>query len=204
MSLTMLLTGFGPFPGAPDNPSGPLVMRLAQSRRPALAAVRRIPHVFETTYRAVDAEWPALLRSLRPDIVLMFGLASEATHLRVEMRAQTALSAATPDASGQTPRRAAIKRGARPTLPMPAPALRLAAAARLAGLPTVPSRDAGRYLCNYLCWQAVLATQQSQGPRVAAFVQVPPIDGSVGRRFTPDDLLLAGERIAMAILEAAR
>ena len=34
-------------------------------------------HMFETSYRAVDAEWPALLRTLRPDAVVMFGLAKE-------------------------------------------------------------------------------------------------------------------------------
>ena len=34
--LRILLTGFGPFPGAPYNPTQPLVARLAQLRRPAL------------------------------------------------------------------------------------------------------------------------------------------------------------------------
>ncbi len=33
--LRILLTGFGPFPGAPFNPTTPLVKRLAALRRPA-------------------------------------------------------------------------------------------------------------------------------------------------------------------------
>ena len=37
-SLTVLLTGFGPFPGAPFNPTQALVGRLGARRRPALAA----------------------------------------------------------------------------------------------------------------------------------------------------------------------
>ncbi|MES1149796.1 MAG: pyroglutamyl-peptidase I, partial [Bradyrhizobium guangdongense] len=33
--LRILLTGFGPFPGAPYNPTQPLVARLSRLRRPA-------------------------------------------------------------------------------------------------------------------------------------------------------------------------
>ena len=32
MAATILLTGFGPFPGAPFNPTGPLVTELARAR----------------------------------------------------------------------------------------------------------------------------------------------------------------------------
>ena len=42
MTFTILLTGFGPFPGAPFNPTGPLVEHLARRRHPALAGVRRV------------------------------------------------------------------------------------------------------------------------------------------------------------------
>jgi pyroglutamyl-peptidase len=48
MPLTVLITGFGPFPGAPFNPTMTLPARLAARRRPALADVRRIAHVFRT------------------------------------------------------------------------------------------------------------------------------------------------------------
>ena len=37
--LHILLTGFEPFPGAPYNPTQPLVARLLRLRRPALADV---------------------------------------------------------------------------------------------------------------------------------------------------------------------
>ena len=58
MPLTILLTGFGPFPGAPFNPASSLPVRLATRRRPALHDVRRVAHVFRTSYAAVDAELP--------------------------------------------------------------------------------------------------------------------------------------------------
>ena len=65
MPFTILLTGFGPFPGAPFNPTGPLVRALARRRHPALAGVRRVAHVFDTRYDAVDRELPELSRGKR-------------------------------------------------------------------------------------------------------------------------------------------
>ena len=92
MPLTVLVTGFGPFPGAPVNPTGALVRGLVKLRRPALADVRLVPHVFETSYRAVDRDLPHLIRKVQPDAVLMFGLSGKASCLRVETRARNAVS----------------------------------------------------------------------------------------------------------------
>src|SRR5262245_45078635 len=61
LSPTILVTGFGPFPGAPFNPTMPLVGRLARLRRPALADIKIVPHIFPTSYAAVDRELPRLI-----------------------------------------------------------------------------------------------------------------------------------------------
>jgi pyroglutamyl-peptidase len=73
---TVLITGFGPFPGAPFNPSGGLALALAKKPRAEFAGLRRVTHVFETSYAAVDRDLPKLLARHEPDIVLMFGLAA--------------------------------------------------------------------------------------------------------------------------------
>jgi pyroglutamyl-peptidase len=44
--LRILVTGFGPFPGAPYNPTQPLVARLTRLRRPAFADVELSSHIF--------------------------------------------------------------------------------------------------------------------------------------------------------------
>ena len=62
--MNILLTGFGPFPGAPYNPTGRLVEKLARSRQ--LAGVQRAAHVFRTSYEAVDRELPLLLMRDKP------------------------------------------------------------------------------------------------------------------------------------------
>ena len=203
---TVLITGFGPFPGAPFNPTTPLVKRLARLRRPALADVEIVPHVFATSYAAVDRELPRLIARHRPDTLLMFGLAPRARWLRIETRARNTL-ALLPDVGGATPRSRAIATGEPASLTMPAPARRLLGAARTARLPVALSRDAGRYLCNYLCWQAALAARK--GPRIAAFVHVPNIARTrrrrgKKRRFTLDDLTRAGGRLLVEIAMAAR
>ena len=56
--LRILVTGFGPFPGAPYNPTQPLVARLTRLRRPALSDVELSSHIFPVTYKAVDRELP--------------------------------------------------------------------------------------------------------------------------------------------------
>ena len=59
--MRVLLAGFGPFPGAPFNPSAALAKALARRRRPAFAgSMQRITHVFATSYAAVDRDLPKL------------------------------------------------------------------------------------------------------------------------------------------------
>jgi pyroglutamyl-peptidase len=208
--ITILVTGFGPFPGAPFNPTVPLVARLAKLRGPALAGVTIVPHVFPTSYAAVDRELPALLRKHKPDAVLMFGLATRTPHIRIETRARNAF-ALIPDAAGVSPQTRGIAAAGPRTLALPAPARRLLAAARATRVPAALSRDAGRYLCNYLCWRAVEAARHPKGPRLAAFVHVPPVGHMPVPRpqfqrqhLTFPDLVRAGGAILRATAAAVR
>jgi pyroglutamyl-peptidase len=209
--MIILLTGFGPFPGAPFNPTAPLVAALAQRRHPALGNVRRIAHVFDVSYAAVDRELPLLLERERPNVLLMFGLATRTRHIRIETRARNALSRAVPDAVGEVAAADAIASHAPAELPLRVPALRLVSAARATGMPAVLSRNAGSYLCNYLCWRAAEGCDPAAPPHVAAFVHVPVTRPGVPSRqyprrppFAHDDLVHAGEAIMLTALAAAR
>ena len=207
MAATILITGFGPFPGAPFNPTEPLVLELARRRHPAFANVRRVAHIFRVSYEAVDRELPELLEREKPDALVMFGLAGRARHVRVETRARNALSRMVPDARGHLPVTATIVAGAPAALPLRAPAQRLLRAAQAAGVPAALSRDAGHYLCNYLCWRAAEAARAG-APRLVAFVHVPGVRraqaGSRRPALTLDDLTTAGEAIVRAAHVAAR
>jgi pyroglutamyl-peptidase len=204
--MNILLTGFGPFPGAPVNPTELLVTKLARSRHLALRGVRRTSHVFRTSYDAVDRELAPLLARTKPDVLIMFGLAGRTRHIRIETRARNATSRVLPDATGHRPRTGTIAPGAAAALALRIPAQRLVKAARSAGVKAALSRDAGRYLCNYLCWRATEAAARPNGPKVAAFVHVPKVRGKGARRapLTFDQLLRAGEAIVLAAIAGAR
>jgi pyroglutamyl-peptidase len=208
MSVTIVITGFGAFPGAPFNPTEPLAQELARRRHPAFANVRRVSHVFRVSYEEVDRDLPALLERERPDALIMFGLAVRTRHVRIETRAHNSITRSAPDVGGHLPPSGTILAGGPAALALRAPAQRLLMAARSTGLPAALSRDAGHYLCNYLCWRAAEAARRG-GPRVTSFIHVPymhraQIHYPRRPRFSLDDLADAGEAILRAVISTAR
>jgi pyroglutamyl-peptidase len=127
----------------------PLVDRLTELRRPALDGVTLTGHIFHVTYQTVDRELPDLITRLRPRALLMFGLASRTSYLRIETRARNAVSTHLADADGNRAGKSSIVHAAdaRPFGPHTASLLR---AARATCIDARLSRDAGTYLCNYL------------------------------------------------------
>jgi pyroglutamyl-peptidase len=224
MPVTVLITGFGRFPGAPFNPTEGLVQRLGRRRRPALAEVERITHVFRTSYAAVDQELPRLIARHRPGVLLMFGLAARTPHLRIETRARNAVSMLLPDAGGRMLRRTDIRPGAAAALAGRAPFRTLVRAAQAARVPARLSCDAGSYLCNYVYWRGIEATWRNRPVPIVAFVHVPavarpavsrpavarPAVGRARRRRgakrapTLNDVARAGEAILLALVSVAR
>ena len=94
----ILITGFGPFPGAPYNPTERLVERLMRLRRPLFDDIERVSHIFPVSYDAVDRDLPKLIVAHRPHALLMFGLAARTSYLRLETRARNVVTQLWPDA----------------------------------------------------------------------------------------------------------
>jgi pyroglutamyl-peptidase len=208
--LRILVTGFGPFPGAPFNPTQPLVARLLRLRRPALGDVELTGHIFPVTYNAVDHELPELLTKHRPQALLMFGLASRTPHLRIETRARNAVTTLWPDADHARLRKGSIAGNADAMMFGPH-TTKLLRAADGTGIDARASRDAGSYLCNYLSWRAIEATSGDDDPRLAAFVHVPSLTrGSAAQRqgtahrITLEELVDAGEAMLMEMVRLTR
>ncbi len=206
--LRILLTGFGPFPGAPYNPTQPLVARLTRLRRPGLDDVEMASHIFPVTYAAVDRQLPEVLAKVKPDALLMFGLAARTSYLRIETRARNAVTMLWPDAANTRSSKRGIAGNADAMMFGPHTA-RLLRAARLTGIDARPSRDAGAYLCNYLSWRAI-ENASAGGPRLAAFIHIPPLarSGAPRRkgspRITQDELVDAGEAMLMELISLTR
>jgi pyroglutamyl-peptidase len=207
--LRILVTGFGPFPGAPWNPTQPLVARLTRLRRPAFSDVELSGHIFPVTYQAVDRELPLALKKHQPHALLMFGLAGRTGYLRIETRARNAVTMLWPDAAQTRARKGSISDGSDAQRFGPHTA-KLLRAAKGTGLDARASRDAGSYLCNYLSWRAIEAVNADSGPRLAAFIHIPPLarSGAVRRKGSPritlEELVDAGEAMLLEMVRLAR
>jgi pyroglutamyl-peptidase len=208
--LRILITGFRPFPGAPYNPTMPLVARLTRLRRPAFADVELSGYIFPVTYKAVDRELPQLLAKHRPHAMLMFGLASRTRHVRIETRARNAVTMLWPDADHAQVRKGSIAGGADAMMFGPH-TTKLLRAALGTGIDARASRDAGSYLCNYLSWRAIEAVSADNDLRLAAFVHVPLLarDGASQRkgaahRVTMEELVDAGEAMLLEMVRFTR
>jgi pyroglutamyl-peptidase len=206
--MRVLITGFGPFPGAPFNPSAALAKALARRRRPAFAAIERSTHIFATAYASADRDLPKLFAQ-KPDIVLMFGLAGRRRHPCVEMRARNAIAPLFPDAGGHRPLHSAIEPHGPAARRGHSPFMRLAGATRTTAAPARLSRDAGRYLCNYLYWRAL--EQVRDGRPLVQFVHIPPVGHKARPRrrvkkppTTLAQLLQTGEALLIALMAASR
>jgi pyroglutamyl-peptidase len=205
--MRVLLTGFGPFPRAPFNPSAAVAKALARRRRPALAGLVRSAHVFATRYAEIDRDLPRLLAQ-NPDIVLMFGLAGRTRTLRIETRARNAI-ASFPDAGKYRPKERVIETGALPVRAARAPFSRLAAALRSRAVPARLSRDAGTYLCNYAYWRALAAAPD--GRPLVLFVHIPLVQTMARprkrmrrRSLSLPQIIGGAENLLIALAAAAR
>jgi pyroglutamyl-peptidase len=207
---SVLVLGFGPFPGAPKNPSADLVRALGRRRRPAFAGVRIITAILPTSYAAVTTELPALLAKSDPDLVLFFGLVSSRC-IRIETRAVNAASVLHPDAVRAKLERRALIQDAPMQLMVRAPVRKLIAAVRTTGVPVRLSRDAGRYICNTGLFACLDIARRRERPRCIALVHIPhprlrfPAR-SQRRRPNPTKRALerAGEAILVAFLAEGR
>ncbi|GGC73895.1 pyroglutamyl-peptidase I family protein [Chelatococcus reniformis] len=173
--LRIVVTGFGPFPGMPANPTALLAPALARSRRLARNGLDVTAIVLDTSYVRLEPRIGALLASPAPDVLLMLGVAGRAKVLRVEARGLGRANTTSADAAGRTPRRrprGPLIRRSRVAL---VPAV---VALRRRRLPADRSIDAGRYLCNAAYHEAL---GQADGTLVV-FVHVPKPRPHAGTR----------------------
>jgi pyroglutamyl-peptidase len=187
--VKLLLTAFGPFPGARENPTPALIAALTCRRMQGLSLVT---HVFRTAHAEVTADLPGLIARHRPDAVILFGLAGRTHAIRIETTAHNGTDRRKRDAAGKRPpdtHLAVAPMLRRTSLPAPA----ILRAVRRAGVAVRLSHDAGRYLCNVSYWHAL-------APRCppAIFVHVPPA------RAAQAALRRAGISILLAVQRATK
>ncbi len=174
---TILLTGFGPFPGMPFNVSVQVAHRLADAAR-----ARWPQHIVEAY--ELPTEWIAgpdlvhrLWGRLRPDIALHFGVASEAPGMQIETSARNNCRM-DPDASGALPLSPERIAGGRDALAASLPIDAIMRRLQVLRVPSCISEDAGAYLCNAVLYESVVHASVARPVALAGFVHIPPhLDG---------------------------
>jgi pyroglutamyl-peptidase len=168
----LLVTGFGPFPGAPENPTATLIQALAGQPPESFGAGSLKAVVLPTEFAGSWSTLHRLYRSFSPDVVLHFGVSARATEIRIERAARNHLGRGRPDALGVTPRRTQVRPSGAEVLPATLPALEIAAVLSAAGIANVISDDAGDYVCNATFYRSLASFEGTH--RRAAFIHVPP------------------------------
>lgn len=152
---TLLVTGFGAFPGAPRNPSAD-VARLLQRSTPefARADVRLRVAVLPVVHDIAPALETLTARE-KPDAILHLGLAARRRRVSVETRALNRASTLRPDARGRFCARLALRPGDAFARRATWPAGAFVVALRGQGIKAALSVDAGDYVCNAALWASL-------------------------------------------------
>ncbi len=183
---TILITGFGPFPGQPENASSLLADGLAKAAGRRLPGYRLVAETLPTEWKAGPVRLAELLEALQPSLAVHFGVSRRASGFVVETRARNVRSI-TPDACGVEPEHPCVLPDGPDEMRATLPTSQIAESLRRLAIPVQLSRDAGGYLCNAVLYHSLSEARGHAGhigPR-RGFIHIPdrlagPDDGNPG------------------------
>jgi pyroglutamyl-peptidase len=169
---TIVLTGFGPYPGIPVNASATLVVRLAKTTRTRFPTHDTVHDVLPSQWEEAPDRLKKLVDPKTVDLVLHFGVAQNARGFQLELVGRN-LQSPLPDSAGDLPKSARVIEEGPELLATTLPAERIAARLMRRGLPCATSHNAGTYLCNALLYHSLAAAHGAEDPHLAGFVHIP-------------------------------
>jgi pyroglutamyl-peptidase len=190
----VLITGFGPFPGVAENPSGWLAEMVAAAAPPTNCMIYRA--VLPTEWHAVASRAAYFHQAIRPRLMIHFGLKVEATKIQLESKAHNQIEHR-PDAGGAHPERNVVISGCEEMHETWLPVDALAGRLQAESIPVSVSQSCGRYLCNDLYFRSLNWAEQNGSD--ALFVHVPHI-----HILSMSTLLQAAELILQEALHAVQ
>lgn len=173
----ILLTGFEPFDGETENPSGLIVRAFAGEQRENLVTAV-LPVAFDRAAETLRA----LIETHRPDRVVLLGQAGGRNRVTAEMVAVNFRDARIPDNDGKQPCRERILEGAPDAYLSTAPVHALVDRIRADGIPAAVSMTAGTYVCNELYFSALHAMA---GHGETVFVHLPYLPAQATEKDAP-------------------
>lgn len=169
---TILLTGFGPFPGIAENASQRLVPKLAHLAARRFSAHRVVSRILPTEWERAPARLQDLYERERPKLVLHFGVSAGADAYVIETLAHNKCKLA-PDAAGALPRDDIVVKGGPQELAARLPATQIVERLHAIKVPAVLSRDAGSYLCNAILYRSLMLAEQIPELETVGFLHIP-------------------------------
>lgn len=168
----VLLTGFGPFPGTPDNLTSRLVPELARRASRRFRGHDVIDEIFPTDWSQAPQQLSELYARHAPKLALHFGVSERATGFQIETTAfNRCVSAA--DAAGCLPSAPQIEPDGCESMSTRLPAAEIVARLQALNLPASLSPDAGGYLCNSIFYRTLRHAAALPRTAVAGFIHIP-------------------------------
>ncbi len=199
--MTILVTGFMPFPGAPENPTMRIVEALDGDEIGGAAVTAR---VLPTVYGVFEDALAPLIDGTKPRAVVSFGLSAKATGFMLERTAVNTCGPGRPDMAGGLPPSRWLDPTGPATCGSGLPLARIAEALRNAGLPWDWSDSAGDYICNLVFYRA----RRAHPDLPTGFVHIPYTQEQqarlgLGEFALPEADLIAGARAIVAAVARA-
>lgn len=189
-SRLVLVTGFDPFGGDPDNPSWQAAARLHGGRvADHLLWAAQLPTRFDTALPRLQA----LLAEHRPVLVLCLGLAATRRALSIERVAINVQDARIADNAGAQPIDEPVVAGGPAAYFSSLPIKAMRAAIEADGMAAEVSQTAGTFVCNHVFYGLMheLATVPSYQGMRGGFVHVPPLADQASHGMPLDDMVQA-------------
>jgi pyroglutamyl-peptidase len=193
--MRVLVTGFEPFGGHPENVSWEVARRVSCYSADGLElAVELLPvsftRVAHSLHKAVER--------YTPDVVIMLGQSALTDRVKLERVALNLMDSAMGDNDGYKPNEEPIYSGENNALFTTLPIKRLHAAIVDDGIPAKISTSAGVYVCNRLYYEALRMCKC--GTMQALFIHLPLYEeqtttNSEARRMPMADMVKAIEKI---------
>jgi pyroglutamyl-peptidase len=168
----ILLTGFGPFPGVPDNATARLIPRLAKAARELFPAYDVAAEILPTEWTATPQKLAELIARPGTVLALHFGVSHHVEGFQLELVGRNRCKPIA-DAAGRMPAADCLLDDGPAELASTLPVARIVQRLTQLGVPVRTSTDAGGYLCNALLYHSLGAAGPLAKPHLVGFVHLP-------------------------------
>lgn len=202
---TILLTGFGAFPGIPANATSTLVPELALRAREKFREHDVIDEVLPVEWERTPTVLEEILARTNPMVALHFGVTKHASGFQIELVGRN-VCGPRGDATGALPRTERVIEAGPETIASSFPADRIIARLERAGIACATSESAGTYLCNTVLYRSLTRAHALAEKPMTGFIHLPAalsvtdmLDDTCA--LTWDDALNGGIEIIAACLD---